>query len=193
VALIDVVTERAITVLEAWAGVWNRDGNMADIEGPQRRLRFELAKLSETVRLALPLVERLANGDWRNDEFFATHDSFQNAERDIEEELHSVRTQVAQGLPVTRRWLLDVEMGKVPVRRDAVAYLWGISRGGETARILVMISRTALESDNEALPREVVAAKETNGRSVATSLLSLDAPPAEVMVSTAGIAWPVTD
>lgn len=193
VALIDAVTERALTVLEAWAGVWNRDGNMADIESPQRRLRFELAKLSENVRLALPLVERLASGDWRNDEFFATHDSFLNAERDIEDELRSVRTQVAQGLPVTRRWSIDVEMGKVPVRRDAVAYLWGIARGAETARILVMITRTALASDNEALPSEVVAAKETNGRSVVTSLLSLDAPPAEVMVSTAGTGWPVTD
>lgn len=193
VALIDVVIEKALTVLDAWAGVWNRRGNMADIEGPQRRLRFELAKLPEHVRLALPLAERLAIGNWRQEEFFATHDSFQNAERDIEEELQSVRTQVAQGLPVTPRWSIDADLGKVPVRRDADAYLWGIARGDESARVTVYISRTASASDNEALPREVVAAKETHGRSVVTSLLSLDEPPSEVMVSTAGIGWPVTD
>ena len=120
-ALIDVVTERALTVLDAWASVWNRHGNMADIERPQRRLRFDLAKLPEHVRPALPLVARLANGDWRQDQFFATHDSVLNAERDIEEELHSVRTQVAQGLPVTPRWSIDADMGEVPVRRDAIA------------------------------------------------------------------------
>jgi hypothetical protein len=50
-----------------------------------------------------------------------------------------------------------------------------------------------LASANDTLPSDVVSAKETNGRSVVTSLLSLDEPPAEVMVSTAGIGWPVTD
>jgi hypothetical protein len=105
----------------------------------------------------------------------------------------SVRTRAAQGLPVTPRWSIDVYLGKVPVRRDAEAHLWGIARGDETARITVMISRTALASANDTLPSDVVAAKETNGRSVVTSLLSLDEPPAEVMVSTAGIGWPVTD
>ena len=193
VALIDVVSERALTVLDSWAGVWNRDGNMADIESPQRRLRFDLAKLPGYIRLGLPLVERLANGDWHKDEFFTTRDSFKNAERDIEDELQSVRTRAAQGLPVTPRWSIDVDLGKVPVRRDAEAYLWGIARGDETARITVMISRTALASANDALPSDVVSAKETNGRSVVTSFLSLDQPPAEVMVSTAGIGWPVTD
>jgi len=55
----------------------------------------------------------------------------------------------------------------------------------------VYISRTAIQS--EGLPSEIERAKETNGRSVITTLLSLDEPPNEVMVSTAGIRWPVTD
>jgi hypothetical protein len=184
---------KLLTVLDSWAGVWNRQGNMADIEGPQRRLRLDLAKLPEYIRPALPLVERLANGDWRKDEFFATQDSFINAERDIEDELQSVRTRSAQGLPVTARWSIDANLGKVPVRRDAEAYLWGIARGDETATVTVMISRTALASANDTLPSDVVSAKETDGRSVVTSLLSLDEPPAEVMVSTAGIGWPLTN
>lgn len=193
VALVDLVAERALAVLDVWAGVWNGNGNMADIEGPQRRLRFDLAKLPEHVRLALPLVQRLAKGDWRQDEFFTTHDSFLSAEGDIEDELHSARAHVAQGLPISPRWSIDAEMGEVTVPRDAIAYLWGIARGNETARILVIVSRTALASDDRVLPKDVVSAKETKGRSVVANLLSLDEPPAEVMVSTAGIGWPVTD
>jgi hypothetical protein len=71
-------------------------------------------------------------------------------------------------------------------RRDATAYLWGIQRGQETRRIAVYISGSAIASDNEGLPQEVAAAKNTHGRSVLSTLVSLDDPPGEVMVTTAG-------
>ena len=55
--------------------------------------------------------------------------------------------------------------------------------------IAVYISGTAIESANDGLPREVVEAKETEGRSIVLSLLSADAPPPELSVTTAGVAW----
>ena len=115
-------------------------------------------------------------------------------ERDIREELRSVRTQVAQGLPVTRRWTIDADLGPVGVgSRDAVSYLWQIARGDETRRIQVFISGTATSVDNDHLPSEVANAKETNGRSVVASLLALDDPPSQVMATTAGIRLTLPD
>lgn len=195
VAAVDDVAINTLNVLEAWAGVWERRGNMRDIEDPQRRLRWALAKLPEGVALALPLVERLANADWEdaNDDFLTSYESFEYVPKDIEGELHATRSQVAQGLPLTRRWSIDAAMGKVAVPRDADAYLWGIRRGDETARVTVYISRTAMLSDDDALPGEVSEAKRTSGRSVVVNLLSLDDPPPEVMVTTVGVSWPLVD
>jgi hypothetical protein len=108
--------------------------------------------------------------------------------------LHSVRTQVAQGLPVTRRWTIVADTGeKIPVRRDAVSYLWPIRRGDEERQIQVYISRTALISDDEHLPGEVAQAKATDGRSVVATLVALEDPPEEVMVTTAGISLTLPD
>ena len=105
-----------------------------------------------------------------------------------------MRTQVAQGLPVTHRWIIVADEGeKIPVRRDAVSYLWPIRRGEEERWIQVYISRTALISDDEHLPREVAQAKATDGRSVVVTLLALGDPPEEVMVTTAGISLTVPD
>ena len=158
VSAIEEVAGRVWDVFAAWAGFW-RGGNVADLEDPQRRLRYALDNLPERVRGGLPLVTQLAEADW--DGFFGLTERA-DAERDIREELHSVRTQVAQGLPVTRRWMIVAETGeKVPVRRDAVSYLWPIQRGDEERQIQVCISRTALISDDEHLPREVARAKET--------------------------------
>jgi hypothetical protein len=190
VGAIEEVAERVWDVFEAWAGVW-RGGNVADLEDPQRRLRWALDKLSERVRAGLPLVTQLAEVDW--DAFFGVTERA-DAERDIREELQSVRTQVAQGLPVTRRWTMVAETGEeIPVRRDAVSYLWPIRRGDEERQIQVFISRTALMSDDEHLPREVARAKETNGRSVVATLLALDEPPGQLSVTTAGISLTLPD
>jgi hypothetical protein len=81
----------------------------------------------------------------------------------------------------------------MPVRRDAVSYLWPIRRGDEDRQIQVFISRTALISDDEHLPREVVQAKATDGRSVVVTLLALDDPPEEVSVTTAGVSLTLPD
>jgi hypothetical protein len=190
VAAIDEVAERVWDLFAAWAGIW-RGGNVADLEDPQRRLRWALGNLPERVRTGLPLVTKIAEADW--DEFFADTERA-DGERDIREELHSLRTQVAQGLPVTHRWIIVADEGeKIPVRRDAVSYLWPIRRGKEERWIQVYISRTALISDDEHLPREVAQAKATDGRSVVVTLLALGDPPEEVMVTTAGISLTVPD
>ena len=189
VAAIEEVAERIWDVFGAWAGVWRGGGNVRDLEDPQRRLRWALDKLSERVRVGFPLVTQLAEADW--DAFFGFTE-LADAERNIREEMRSVRAQVAQGLPVTQRWTIVADTGeKIPVRRDAVSYLWSIRRGDEERRIQVFISRTALMLED--LPREVAQAKETNGRSVVVTLLALDDPPEEVMVTTAGISLTLAD
>lgn len=190
VTAIEEVAKRVWDVFAAWAGVWH-GGNVRDLEDPQRRLRWELDKLPERVRVGLPLVTQLAEADW--DGFFDVTEHA-DAERDIREEMRSVRTQVAQGLPVTRRWTIAADLGQGRAgRRDAVAYIWQIRRGEETKEIDVIVSRTALISENEHLPREVAEAKDTNGRSVVATLLALDDPPEEVMVTTAGISLTLPD
>jgi hypothetical protein len=50
-----------------------------------------------------------------------------------------------------------------------------------------------MESANEYLPREVAQARGTGGRGVVANLLGLDDPPAEVMVSTAGVSLTMPD
>jgi hypothetical protein len=185
VAQIEEVAQRAWDVFQAWSGVWD-GGNVRDLDDPQRRLRWALDALPDRARAALPLVTQLANSDW--DGFFANAEPGES-EREMRDELRSVRTRIAQGLPVVGRWLAVSDDGRVDAgNRDATAYLWGIQRGQERRRITVFISRTAMESADEGLPQEVVAAKRTHGRSVLSTLVSLDDPPHQVMVTTAGIS-----
>jgi hypothetical protein len=190
VAQIEDVAQRVWDVFQAWTGVWD-GGNIRDLEDPKRRLRWALDGLPDRAHSALPLVEQFANADW--DGFFGVIESA-DAERDLRDELRSVRTRVAQGLPVMRRWLVVADHGQVSAgSRDAVAYLWGIQRGEETRRITVYVSGTALDSADEGLPPEVVAAKNTNGRSVLSGLVGLDDPPRQVMATTAGISLTLPD
>lgn len=179
-------------MFEAAARVWRGAGNVGDLDGPQRRLRWRLDGLPDHVRAALPLVGRLATAQW--EEFFGDTDMLNAAERDFREELRAVRTQVAQGLPVTRRWTIDADLGRAPAgRRDAVCYLWRITRDDEVRPVAVFISGTAMAVDDQNLPHEVAQAQETNGRSVVATLLGLDDPPAEVSVTTAGISLTMPD
>lgn len=191
VTQIDEVAARAWDVFHAWAGVWDRGGNISDLDDPQRRLRWALDVLPERVRGALPLVGHLATSDWGG--FFEDYERA-DAEPEIRQELIAARTRIAQGLPVTGRWQIVSDHGQVSAgRRDAVAYLWEIQRGNETQRITVYISGTAMAVDNRGLPDEVVAAKESTGRSVLSTLVGLDDPPPEVMVTTAGISLTLPD
>jgi TIR domain-containing protein len=186
---IDEVAQRAWDVFQAWTGVWD-GGNVRDLDDPQRRLRWALDGLPDRLRAALPLVEQLANADW--DGFFAGADS-DGTERDIRAELRSLRTRVAQGLPVVGRWSVVNDLGEVSAgRRDATAFLWGIQRGQEQRQIAVYISGTAMMAD-WGLPEEVVAAKNTHGRSVLATVVGLDDPPHEVSVTTAGVRFGLPD
>jgi hypothetical protein len=185
VAAIEDVANRVWDVFAAWAGIWD-GGNVRDLENPQRRLRWALDKLPERVRLGLPLVTQVAEAEW--DEFFGKTER-EDAERDIREEMRSVRTQVAQGLPVTWRWTIADYLGaERGHRRDARSHLWEIRRGNETRMVEVIISRTVLMSENEHLSQEVARAKETDGRSAVATLVALDDPPSAVEVTTAGIS-----
>jgi hypothetical protein len=192
VAQIETVAAIAWEVFDAWMGVWNRDGNVHDADDPRRRLRWALEALPDRVRSAIPLVEQLANAPL--EEFFTEADDVAEPERAIREELTAVRTRVAQGLPVVARWLVVADHGQVSAgNRDAVAYLWGLQRGEETRRIMIYVSGTAMDSADEGLLREVVAAKNTRGRSVLSTLVGLEDPPSEVMVSTAGVSLTLPD
>ena len=187
---IDLVADKVWDVLLHWERC--RAGTpVVELQDRQRRLRWELEKLPEQLRDALPLVAQLSEADW-NEYFRAVAPAA--AEPDVREELRSVRVQVVQGLPITRRWRIGRDLGPMDAgNRDAIAHLWEIARGSETARIAVYISGTARASSNAGLPQEVVQAKETDGRSVVVTLVALDDPPREVMVSTAGIGWPLPD
>ena len=184
VAQFDGMAQKVIELLGVWTDVYGGVANLRDIEQGQRQLRWEVEKLPRRAGDGLPLITQLANAQ---DIYFAREEPAA-VEPDIFEELRSVRTQLAQGLPVTRRWFIDIYIGVVPTPRDATAFQWRIRRGDESRSVCVYISGTAMASADDHLPREVVEAKTTTGRIVITSLLALDEPPEEVMVSTAGVS-----
>jgi hypothetical protein len=190
VARIDDVADQAADVITAVEGVWTHDGNVYDLSAPQRRLRLRLDRLPERLRVALPLVQQLATADPRADwdTLFGGPNQLAALDQDIRDELLSARTQVAQGLPVTRRWVIDSYLGTAPVRRDAICHQWRIARGDEARLVEVYISRSAIASDNEHLPREVAEAKASNGRSVVVTFLGRDHPPEEITVTSVGIS-----
>lgn len=185
VADIDAAADRAMDVFDPWIGMLH-GGNIRDIQSAQRRLRLALDKLPGRARLGLPLVAELARADW--DGFFGVLDP-DAVERDIRDEILSVRTQVAQGLPVTMRWRIAADLGPVSAGgRDAESFLWEIERGDESRRVQFFISGTAVATGEEYLPEDVAEARRTNGRSAVAGLLSLEDPPRQVMATTAGIS-----
>lgn len=91
-------------------------------------------------------------------------------------------------------WAIEGRATTVPSSgRDADGFAWTLRRGDESRRIVVWISRSAVASRDPGLPREVVQAKQTKGRSVLGALLSQDSPPVEVLVSTYGVRWERVD
>jgi hypothetical protein len=190
VAQIEDLAQKAWDVFQAWERVLNGGEDRSDLSDPRRRLRWVLDQLPSNLRRALPHVEQMAN---------ANSDVFYNAdlvevEQDMRGELLAVRTRVAQGLPVVGRWLVVGADGQVSsLDRDATAYRWRLQRGEETRAVVVFISGTAMASANEYLTAEVVAAKNTRGRSVLSQVLGLDDPPTQVGVTTAGITFGLPD
>lgn len=189
VAQLEEVAQRVWDVFDDWGRMWD-GGNIRDLQASQRRLRWALDNLPARVRAGLPLVEQLARAGW--DDFFGAIEA-DAVEPDLREEMRSVRTQVAQGLAVTRRWTITDDLGQISAgRRDAVSYLWRIARGEETRNIQVFISGMVMAFD-EGLPREVAQAKGTNGRSVVATLVALDDPPDQVSVTAAGVSLTLPD
>lgn len=188
---INGVAAQIWAVFDAWSGVWNRGGNVADLDSPQRQLRYGLEVLPARVSSALPLVRQLA--DSHRGDLFDGEDT-RELEREIRQELAAVRTRAAQGLPIRPRWLVVANNGQVPLSgRDAVAYLWTIQRGDEQREILVYISGTVMASDDQGLPDEVASAKATQGRSVLGTIAGLDDPPRAVTVTTVSVSLGAPD
>ena len=93
-----------------------------------------------------------------------------------------------------RRWNVVTDEGEVnPQGRDATAYLWGIQSGEDVRHVTVFISGTAMQSSDGTLPPEVVAAKQTRGRSVLDAYLEEDEPPRQVMVTTERVSTEMPD
>lgn len=188
---IDEVADKTWDVIAEWERRRHSGGATVELEDRKRRLRWALDSISESIRVALPSVVHLSEAGWN--EFYRVADPA-NVESDLREELRSVRNQVVQGLSLGRRWMIRRPLGEVDAgNRDALAYQWEIARGDETRRVKVFISGTVAALSGESLPRDVVAAKRTRGRSVAMTLVALDDPPLEVMVTTVGISWPLPD
>jgi hypothetical protein len=184
---IDFIADCVHDVLSQWGR--SREGApTADLEDEQRRLRFALDRLPMRVAGALPLVTDLAEAAWA--EYFRSRTP-RDAEAELREEIRSVRSQVVQGLPVTRRWEVIGGGEEVPTSRDAAAYRFEIGRGNERRKITILISRSALQSEDHGLPAEIVEAKRTSGRSALGALISIDDPPDAVLVTTAGVRWPI--
>ena len=80
-----------------------------------------------------------------------------------------------------------------PSGRDATGFAWTLRRGEKARRVIVWISGDVMASRDAGLPRDVAQAKRTKGGSVARSLLRLESPPLEVLVSTYGIRWELAE
>lgn len=99
-------------------------------------------------------------------------------------------TQAASGRP----WAIEGQATAVPSSgRDADGFAWTLRRGDDTHRIVVWISGSAMASGDSGLPREVVQAKQTKGRSVLGALVGQENPPVEVLVSSYGVRWERVD
>ncbi len=188
---IDKVADKTWDVIAEWERRRTSGGTTVKLEDCKRRLRWALDLTSDAVRSALPSVVRVSEASWN--EFYRVADP-STVESDLREELRSVRNQVVQGLSLVQRWMIRRFLGEVDAgNRDAVAYQWEIARGDETRRVKVFISGTAAALPDESLPRDVIVAKRTVGRSVVMTLVAIDDPPQEVMVTTAGMSWPLPD
>jgi hypothetical protein len=188
---VEAVADKVWDLLAQWDRC-HMGAPTSELTDKQRRLRWLLESLPEVLQVGLPLVQRLSTATW--DDYFRLVRP-DDAEPDLREEMRSVRAQVEQGLPITRRWTVDVEVlrhGQAS-DRDAWVYVWTIRRDEEARTIGVYVSGPAMEIENEYLPQEVARAKETLGRSVVTGLLALDDPPRDVMVTTAGVSLSLPD
>ena len=69
---------------------------------------------------------------------------------------------------------------------DAKGWIWEIERDGDTRRLMVEISRTALGVDEQALPIDTAAAIKTEGQSQVEEVLEHENPPRVILCSTDG-------
>lgn len=182
--------EALMRVVEQWDRNRAGSGTTDDLRAQQRRLRYALDGLDEEIQGGLPLTSLVSEAEWN--EYFRLRD-YREIEPDVREEFRAVRSLVRQGLPVPQRWRIVRTDGAVDTPEDATAYRWWIERGDDSRSITVSITGSAVWSSNEGLPKDVAAAKETEGRSVVEGLLGLDAAPRRVSVSTAGVRWEAED
>jgi hypothetical protein len=189
---LDDVADRLFDLLAQWDRCRDAGGATNDLRDKQRRLAFALGKIPEDVLAALPLVSFLANPATGWQDYFRTQAPV-GVEADLDQELRSARTHLAQGLPLVRRWTLGELIVSQPApNRDARVHVWEIHRGEETRRVEVYISGTA-EWAQHGLPPEVEEARATDGRSAVVAVLSVDDPPGQLSLTTHGISWTLPD
>jgi hypothetical protein len=183
------VVERVFAVLQQWEHA-KAGGPVDGLRDAQRRLRFGLDAIADELRDALPLVGSLAEAVYPEDFEVLSPDQI---EGDLREEIRTARSQLLQGLRLSRRWMLAGVHRQHPAeRRFATVHRWEIEREGDDRRFIsVYISHEVTEMSG--LPREVEQAKTTNGRSAARAALSVDEPPREISVTTHGISWRLPD
>lgn len=130
--------------------------------------------MPDDLQEALPLVVQISEADWND--FFRVR-AYGDMEAEVDEEIRAARSTVAQGLPVTARWMISRTDGLVGSGgRDASAYLWWIARDSVIRSVTVYISESTMASADSGLPADVVTAKQSSGRSVVAGLLGLDDP-----------------
>jgi hypothetical protein len=86
-------------------------------------------------------------------------------------------------------WLLEPNSGPFPgpwEGKDAVSWIWEIYRDGESRRVLIEVSGTAMAIADEYLPEETARARATSGRSEIEKILELDDPPNRISLGTTG-------
>ena len=87
-------------------------------------------------------------------------------------------------------WEISANLGRhVRTGVDGAGWLWEITRGEQSARVVVEISGTALLSDPLRLAEDTRNALETDGRTELLKILDLDDPPLVIRCGPTGCSY----
>jgi hypothetical protein len=87
-------------------------------------------------------------------------------------------------------WKISANLGRHERRGvDARGWLWAITRGDQTAQVVIEISGTAWSSDPLRLPEDTRQALETDGRAALLKILDEDDPPHVIQCGSTGCSY----
>jgi len=88
------------------------------------------------------------------------------------------------------RWEISANLGRHACAGvDARGWLWEITRGDQTARVVIEISGAAWSSDPLHLPEDTRQALATDGRTELLKVLDEEDPPAVIRCGSTGCAY----